>query len=578
MDASALAQRFAFEDLAVDPVEDVARRDAAALVLHVGREAEHRTVSYGELHRDAAGAAAHLLGHGCGAGERVVLLMPQGHRLIALFFGAIYAGAVPCIVAWPTAKMDPEKYRRNLLAVVGGLAADWLVTEPAMAAQLGEALGSTRVLDVGSFGDAPPGPPAAPALGHGDPLFIQFSGGTTGTQKSVPISLEKLAQQLRAHAEVLALSPADRIISWLPLYHDMGLVACTLMPFVHRLPVSLFAPMEWVMDPGRFLAAITRDRSTLAWLPNFAYRFMAEKARWRPDTRIDLSSLRALVNCSEPVRAESMDAFLARFAPHGFRAEALHTCYAMAETTFAVTQTTAADPPRRLRVAREALGAGRVAIRMAEAAEGERVLVSCGRPIPRVDVKIVDAGGNSLDEGAIGEIWLRGDFVMDDYLPSDDRPPRWAFSEDGWYRSGDLGAFWEGHLYVTGRKKDVIIVGGVNIFPEDLESAIGEVAGVHAGRVVAMGIEAAELGTEKLVVVAEVDALADLARREQLQGEARRAVLTVAGVAPSEIFIVPPRWIVKSTAGKISRSETRARVLERWAELTAMDEPTEDDL
>jgi fatty-acyl-CoA synthase len=556
---------FAFADIATCS-------SAPALIVHVGREAEHRTLSYGELHRLAAGYAAQLQ---CRAGERVVLLLPQGHRLVGLFFGAIYAGAVPCIVAWPTAKMDPEKYRRNLLAVVSGLRAEWLVTEPAMAQQLGAVLrnpqGETRVVDVASLDAAPETLPPA-RIGHGDPLFIQFSGGTTGTQKSVPISLDKLTRQLAAYAERIALSADDRLISWLPLYHDMGLVACTLMPFLHRLPVSLFAPMEWVMDPGRFLAAATRDRATLCWLPNFAYRFMAEKARWRPETAIELSSLRAVINCSEPVRAESMDAFEARFAAHGFRGEALHACYAMAETTFAVTQTTPADPPRRLRVDRAALGAGTVT----PAPEGERVLVSCGTPIPGIDVKIVDPAGNELPGAAIGEIWLRGAFVMDDYLPSDDRPARWAFSDEGWYRSGDLGALDEGHLYVTGRKKDVIIVGGVNLFPEDLEAAIGEIAGIHAGRVVAMGIEDAAAGTEKLVVVAEVDQLADLARGDELQQAARRAVLTVAGVAPSEIFIVSPRWIVKSTAGKISRTETRARVLERWAELTAMDEPTED--
>ncbi len=541
-----LANRFGFADLAESG-------DRPALSLRIGRESEHREVSFRELGAMAAAAAAELEAR---PGERVALLMPHTDRLVALFFGVILRGAVPSIIAWPTAKMDPAKYRRNVHAVVSRLGAQWIVTEHTMAAELGASIGEATVVDAAALELTATGAPAlAQPIDVERPLFIQFSGGTTGTQKSVPISLKKLHEQLVAYDARIALAAADRVISWLPLYHDMGLVACLLMPFAYRLPLTMFAPMEWVMDPGRFLAAVGRDRATLAWLPNFAYAFMAKKARL-PQEGVDLAPLRALVNCSEPVRAESMAAFAERFAEHGFDRRALHACYAMAEATFAVTQTTADDPPRELAVSREGLGRGRL-----EPRAGERVLVSCGRPIPSVEVR-VDAA-----EGAIGEIALRGPFIMDDYLIGPGETPRWAFDGE-WYKTGDLGAVVDGHLYVTGRKKDVIIVGGINVFPEDLELAAGEVPGIHAGRVVAMGIDDPELGTERLVIVAEVDDDADLARADELEEAVRRSALTVAGVAPNHAFIVPPRWIVKSTAGKISRSETRARVLERWDALT----------
>lgn len=559
-----LVARLSFEDL-----DQCGER--VALQLRVGPTRDHRSVTFRELRAMAVGAAAALIDHGCQPGQRVAVLLPHTHRLVGLFFGAIYGGFVPSILAWPTSKMDAEKYRRNVLAIVSGLKADLLVTEPSMAATLGAVLGETRVAEPGALEDYLAGkidvPSLEPRVAKSDPLFIQFSGGTTGTQKSVPIELGHLHRQLVCYDEALRLGPDDALISWLPLYHDMGLIACQVLPFVYRLPVTMFAPMDWIMAPGRFLDAVGEDRATLCWLPNFGYSFMAQKVR-RDPSKLDLSSLRAVINCSEPVRAESMNALCDRFAPSGLRREAIHTCYAMAEATFAVTQSTDEEPPRWVKVSRDAFGRGRIV----PSAEGERVLVSCGKPIPGIEVRVVKPEtGEDCAEGEIGEIWLAGEFVMRDYLqaPGAERGPRWAFSDDGCYRTGDLGALLDGHLFVTGRKKDIIIIGGINVFPEDLEARVSEVEGVHPGRAVALGLEDPELGTERLVLVAEANEAADLARASEIDREIRRVVLTICGVAPYQVFVVPPKWIVKSTAGKISRIETRARVLERWEALTS---------
>jgi acyl-CoA synthetase (AMP-forming)/AMP-acid ligase II len=549
--------------------EDDAENGAKpAIRFRLGPVAQHRDLTYGELRRAAVASAAALLALGARPGERMALLMPPSPRLVTTFYGALYAGLIPSIIASPTAKMDPDKYRRNVLAVVSSLDASLLVTDAATAARLGDAVGRARVIDPahGEGAGAQGGeiPSLAPNPTREGTAFIQFSGGTTGTQKSVPISLEHLRGQLASYGARLGLTPESRLVSWLPLYHDMGLIACLLLPFVFRLSVTLFAPMEWVMDPRPFLESIGRDRATHAWLPNFAFAFLARKSALPTATPLDLSSMTAIINCSEPVRAESMDAFAAAFAPHGLRLSALQTCYAMAEATFAVSQSTPGDPPRRLPISIEAIGQGR----LATDPESSRLLVSCGALIDGLDARIVDEAGETAAPDRIGEIWLRSSFLMDDYLhtPGDGAPPRRSFTGE-WFRTGDLGAFHEGHLYVTGRKKDVIIIGGVNLYPEDLEAGVATVKGVHAGRVVALGLDDAALGTERLVIVAELDADVAPAQIPAIEAEARKVIVAVGGVAPYKVFLVPPQWVVKSTAGKVARADTKARVLERWDDI-----------
>ncbi|MGC4116422.1 MAG: AMP-binding protein [Myxococcales bacterium] len=553
---SDLARLFAFEDLA-----EVSQWPA--YTFRIGRAGTHRAVTYGELQAAVALRASALLRAGAQRGDRIALLLPYTPALVEWFLGALYAGFVPSIVAWPTAKMDPEKYRRNVTAVVGNLKAQWLVTESATAATLGSILGQTRVIDPSGMPAGAPCEAAPQAVG---PAFIQFSGGTTGTQKSVAISLRQLRAQLEAYGDALDLQRQDRVISWLPLYHDMGLVACLLLPFVHRLPATLLAPMEWVIDPTAFLRAVGTDRATLCWLPNFAYSFMAQRVP--TDTPLDLSTLRRVTNCSEPVRAESMEAFAARFEKDGLRRDALHSCYAMAETTFAVTQTTERQPPKVLHVSRDAYGAGWVLPQP----DGGRPLCSCGPPIAGMQVRVV-ADGRDAPAGRIGELWLRGACLMDDYLDAAGTERAGRAFTDGWYRSGDLGVLVDGHLYVTGRCKDVIIVGGVNLYPEDLEARVGELQDVHPGRVVAMGLDDERLGTEQLTVVAEVHAEQDLARAKEIERRVREVVAGLCGVAPRYVFVVPPKWIVKSTAGKVSRVETRLRVLQRLDQLLGRTQP-----
>ena len=530
-----------------------------ALQVRIGPKNRHRTWTFAELAAAATARADAYRAIGGGAGQRIALLMPHSERLVVSFFGALYAGMIPSVVAWPTSKMDPAKYRRNLLSVVGSLRADWLVTESSMADQLGSVLGDTRVIDPEIVPRSTAS--SAPMLNRTGPAFIQFSGGTTGNQKSVPIAFEQLYQQIVSYDAVLRFSAQDTIISWLPLYHDMGLVACLLIPFALRLPLVMFAPMEWVMDPRPFLRSVGESKATLCWLPNFAFSFLAARAG-APDPNVDLASLRAVINCSEPVRAESMAAFADRFQQQGLKGESLHTCYAMAEATFAVTQTSPSDPPRHLRIAQAGFERGQIL----PTPTGERAITSCGVPIPELQLRVVDDDNDACHEGQIGEIEIRGPAVMTGYLDAQ-RGSTGAILEGGWYRTGDLGALIDKHVYVTGRKKDLIMVGGVNVYPEDIEVSLAQIDGLRPGRAVAMGVFDGGLGTERLVVVAEATDGLPSEQARDLELAVRKAVLVVCGISPTKVFIVPPNWIVKSTAGKLARGETKERVIAAWHDL-----------
>jgi len=290
------------------------------------------------------------------------------------------------------------------------------------------------------------------------------------------------------------------IVSWLPLYHDMGLIAGFLVPILLGVKLVIMSPFEWVRAPVRLMQAVTHYRGTLSWLPNFAYNFCATKIRERDLEGLDLSSWRSINNCSEPMRYESHLAFFHKFQRVGLRFEALNTCYAMAENVFAVTQGGIDAPVTVDEIDREAMQVQRIA-RPADGSAGPTIkMLSAGRPVQNTECKVVDDQGQPLPERTIGEIALRSDCMLTGYYHRPDATAK-AFI-DGWYLTGDYGYMVGGEVYVAGRKKDLIIVGGKNVYPLDLELLAMEVPGVHAGRVSAFGVYNDEAGTEDVVIVA----------------------------------------------------------------------------
>jgi acyl-CoA synthetase (AMP-forming)/AMP-acid ligase II len=396
-----------------------------------------------------------------------------------------------------------------------------------------------------------------------DIVLLQHSSGTTGLQKGVALSHRAVLNQLECYARAIRLTPDDVIVSWLPLYHDMGLIAGFVMPLLRRVPLVLMSPFDWVRAPARLLQAVARYHGTLTWLPNFAYNFCAQKIRERDLEGVDLASWRAVINCSEPMHWKSHQLFRERFAPYGLRPEALATCYAMAENVFAVTQGGIDAPVVVDVIDQRAFLTERVARPAHDSVEALKLL-SCGRPLANARVRVLDEQRRDLPERHLGEIALQSDCMLSGYFHRDDLTAQ-AF-HDAWYLTGDLGYVADGEVYVTGRRKDLIIVGGKNVYPQDLEQLASEVAGVHPGRVVAFGVFNEEAGTEDVAVVAEADTEDEVERR-RIADEIRGRVTRGSDVAARYVHVVGPKWLLKTSSGKTARAANRDKYL---AEMSAL--------
>ena len=510
----------------------------------------------------------------CAAGavmaERIVIIMPQGIPAMTVFAGAMMLGAVPAFLAYPNDKVEAAKYRSGLAGVTANLKARLVVIDEGFPEEMLEYVSlssETRVIRAGSGAsgsargslDVPEA--SAEDIAADSIAFIQHSAGTTGLQKGVALTHGAVLRQLEHLADALRIDGTkDRIYSWLPLYHDMGLIACFMLPMVCHLPLVMQSPLDWVMVPETMLEVITEHRCTLGWMPNFAFQFVPRRTRAERQARYDLSSLRALINCSEPVRMSSMREFESTFAANGLRPGALQSSYAMAENVFAVSQSnvdSARGPMRIYADGKEFRGSNRI-VPVQEDALGAICFTSSGRLLPNHKVRVVSDSGVELSAGWVGEILIKSDCLFDGYY---NRPDLTAQAiVDGWYRTGDLGFLLDGELYVIGRKKDLIIVGGENLYPEDLEEIASKHPAIHEGRVVAMGLYNADLGTEEIVMVAEVETEEHLVNVAEIEHELRQLVMTGMGVAVGTIFLKPPKWIVKSTAGKPARSSTREKL------------------
>jgi acyl-CoA synthetase (AMP-forming)/AMP-acid ligase II len=319
------------------------------------------------------------------------------------------------------------------------------------------------------------------------------------------------------------------------------------------------------MHPETMLQIISEYKCTLAWLPNFAFQFVPRrtpKSRW---TKYDLSSVRALINCSEPVRTNSMLEFQNAFSFIGMKSTALQSSSAMAENVFAVSQSSISRGPTRLWADGPKFRGDHQIITVAEDTAGAVAFTSSGSLLPNHEVRIVSDAGAVLGESTVGEILVKSDCLFNGYYNRPDLTAQAILN--GWYHTGDLGFTREGELYVVGRKKDLLIIGGENIYPQDVEEIVASHPAVHDGRAIALGLYNPDLGTDDIVVIAEVENDGFLAQSPKIESEIRSLVVSGMGIAIRAIYLRPPRWIVKSTAGKPARSATREKLLQEHPEL-----------
>jgi acyl-CoA synthetase (AMP-forming)/AMP-acid ligase II len=480
---------------------------------------------------------------GLAPGGLIGLLLRTQEAQTLHYLSALAAGLVPAILTPPNRKLNREYYAETMNVLLArsefaAIVSDVEVHGPGWPSH-----------EPFTFEPrAPDSPLALRGRERAGGSFMQFSSGTTGIKRGVFVSDAAALAQIHTYAEAIGLGPDDVIVSWLPLYHDMGFIACLNMPLVLGVHTVMLDPIDWVAAPASFLSAVSDYGGTLAWNPNFAYAFMASRVKDADLAGVELSSIRGLVNCSEPVTYESQRRFQERFAGYGLRADAFWGCYAMAETTFALTHGTAGDPG---------------CLDDVGPTDGTQLSgapqVSVGRVLPGVELAVMSPAGDQLGDRVVGELWVRSPFTFTGYDNDDDATA--AAFHDGWYRTGDLGYRVGEELFVVGRQKDVMIVSGVNVFPNDVEELVSTVRGVTAGRVSAFSSFDATVQTERIVVLFEPSAPADDADVLRTTIEIRTRILAAFQLANFDVRDVPAGWLVKSSSGKMARSANRRK----WA-------------
>jgi 1-acyl-sn-glycerol-3-phosphate acyltransferase len=575
-----------------------ARVDAARTHLILWEEeGVARRVSFGELYSGALRVAAALGQRGIARGDSVALMLPTSLDFFLTFAGVLLAGGVPVPIYPPVRADRIAEYAERQSAILRNAKARLLVTfrEAAMAAKLlkprvpslrgivtaAELQGSNATQVGGSAPSdssrsaASPGgsslqdaaQEAAGALatdvrtGASDLALLQYTSGSTGDPKGVMLTHGNLLANVRAIGEALAVRPDDVGVSWLPLYHDMGLIGAWLMPLYFGLPLVVMSPLAFLTRPERWLHALSEHRGTLTAAPNFAYELAIRRVAEGDLARLDLRPVRAMLNGAEPVNAGTLERFAARFAPCGLRREALMPVYGLAEAALAVTVPPLERGLRVDRVLRAAFeGEGRAVPCGAAGEEQAEVLsfVSVGKPVPAHEVRIVDGAGQELGERAEGMLWFRGPSTTGGYFDNEDAT-RNLFPQgkaEGWLTSGDRAYRAEGEIFITGRTKEIILKAGRNIYPYEVEEVAARVAGVRKGCVAVFGVADAAAGTERLVVAAETRERGEAGRR-RIVAEINEHVSATIGMPPDSVELVPPHGIPKTSSGKLRRDQVR---------------------
>lgn len=514
-------------------------------------------------------------------GDFALIVAGASVEVMALFAAMIAAGRTVSLFPPSSARQDAESYLEQQREAVLKIAPSsvimlddqapapahgtdpWLDARLIRVPQLGEGLEVDNGPD--GAGDACRDAFAAALGGDGRPLFWQHSSGTTGIKKAVGVTAPMLLGQFESYwPRVTDLAGGrPRVASWLPLYHDMGLLTSFLLPLLGGADIALMDPFDWVDAPGRFLKMIEQEGANICWMPNFAFRHYARLAKALEPA--DLGGARAWISCSEPCRYLDAVGFEDAFAGWGVSPGSVLGCYAMAETVFAVSQLGPGQQrtlvaPRDLRPGQDIFTAGayETAERRIELEPGQQAILSSGPAIAGIQARVLVDGRPAARDGVYGEIGLSGGFVFGGYRAM--TPAESGVDANGVYLTGDLGVIVGGSLYVLGRRKEVIIVNGKNIHAGDVEDRVGAVAGVRAGRVAAFGLENPRSGSEDLVVIAERDPMVD-APEAAIRAQINAVVSDAFLVKPHDVRIVAGRWLVKSTSGKVSRDRNRTKYL-----------------
>jgi fatty-acyl-CoA synthase len=538
-----------------EALAEAARGPAGYIFVASGRETRR---SYAEIYETSRRVSGALRALGLGKGDLVALVVGDAEQFLTTLFGASIAGVIPASLYPPATTSDLPRYLAATAGILRSCGARAVVTtaglEPHFAELRSICPELAFVLSCDALDAPDPGPERT--VSADDTAFVQFTSGSTSVPKGVVVTHRNLSANIEAFSGPAGVgsSTSDRAVSWLPMYHDMGLVGMAIGAVYGSLTAVLLTPQAFVKRPVEWLRAISRYRGTVSFAPNFAYDLAVRRVKEADFEGLDLSCWRVAGCGAEPIHAPTLAAFAEKFAPVGFRETSFLPSYGLAEHVLAATFSPRGRGPRVERLSCDDVTLRRVATSAVNGSTGDHVtVVSCGFPLPGHEIRIADEQDRSLPERGIGEVMLSGPSVTPGYYRDQDLTARTI--RDGWLRTGDVGYLSKGELFVCGRVKDLIIINGRKYHPQDLEWGVDDLGGIRRGRVVAFGTVDGGKADRAVIVVeptgtVPADVLTDLIRRR---------IVDLFGLLVDDVVLVPRGTVARTTSGKVRRAATKLR-------------------
>jgi acyl carrier protein len=524
---------------------------------------EEKVITYGDLYNKAMIVAAGLQDYDIEQGDSVAIMLPTCEEFFYTFFGILLIGAIAVPIYPPFRPDKIEEYALREASILKNANARILITFE-QAHRLSELLKVfiSSLKAVITFDDLKKtdNKGKVASIQTQMPALIQYTSGSTSLPKGVLLTHQNLLANIRAASEAIEIKPSDVGVSWLPLYHDMGLIGSWLICFYNAIPVVIMSPLAFLSRPEKWLWAIHYHRGTLTAAPNFAYELCIRRIAPQMIEGLDLSSWRLSFNGAEAVNPRTIENFTQKFSPYGYKPQTMFPVYGLAESSVALVFPPINREPKIDSIQRDIFHKEQRAVPYSNAGNNRLQFVSCGKAIPNHEIRVVDAFDKEVQPRVIGHIHFRGPSTMVGYFAQPEATK--AITHDGWIDSGDLGYIADGELYVTGRQKDIIIKAGRNLYPEEIEEVTSQVTGVRKGCVVAFGIEDSKSGTEKLIIVVETNEK-NKEKTKKILNEINEKISIVLGFVADEVILVPAKTVPKTSSGKLQRSACKQSYLDK---------------